>query len=174
MIVCWDRCSRPTILRPHSSFAGLFARSIARSISTSTTHESDLPHETCLNPQDCRTQGALDFAHEDGQPGGCRLGRPLAPSGVRARCSRSSVGPGPHLAPEMEGHFRHVALFIGPNARAAVNEGRAEYVPVFLHDTVDLSRWTSPARSARTPSATGCTAASGARWTSSGGRRWRR
>src|SRR6266545_3804434 len=59
MIVCWDRCSRPTILRPHSSFAGLFARSIARSISTSTTHESDLPHETCLNPQDCRTQGAL-------------------------------------------------------------------------------------------------------------------
>src|SRR6266540_4417038 len=60
MIVCWDRCSRPTILRPHSSFAGLFARSIARSISTSTTHESDLPHETCLNPQDCRTQGALE------------------------------------------------------------------------------------------------------------------
>ena len=47
-------------------------------------------------------------------------------------------GPGPHLAPEMDGHFRHIALFIGPNARAAVNEGRAEYVPVFLHDTVDL------------------------------------
>ena len=35
-------------------------------------------------------------------------------------------GPGPHLAPEMDGHFRHVALFIGPNARAAVNEGRAD------------------------------------------------
>src|SRR6266542_2345598 len=83
-------------------------------------------------------------------------------------------GPGPHLAPEMDGHFRHVALFIGPNARAAVNEGRAEYVPVFLHDTVDLSRSPSRGRSARTPSATGCTAASGARWTSSGGRRWRR
>ena len=26
-------------------------------------------------------------------------------------------GPGPHLAPEMAGHFRHRALFIGPNAR---------------------------------------------------------
>ena len=38
-------------------------------------------------------------------------------------------GPGPHLAPEMAGHFRHRALFIGPNARAAVNEGRADYVP---------------------------------------------
>ena len=32
-------------------------------------------------------------------------------------------GPGPHLAPEMAPHFRHRALFIGPNARKAVNEG---------------------------------------------------
>jgi len=47
-------------------------------------------------------------------------------------------GPGPHLAPEMAGHFRHRALFIGPNARAAVNEGRAEYIPVFLSDTPNL------------------------------------
>ncbi|HEX9044275.1 MAG TPA: acetyl-CoA hydrolase/transferase C-terminal domain-containing protein [Candidatus Limnocylindrales bacterium] len=47
-------------------------------------------------------------------------------------------GPGPHLAPDMAGHFRHLALFIGPNARAAVNEGRAEYVPVFLSDTPRL------------------------------------
>ena len=31
-------------------------------------------------------------------------------------------GPGPHLAREMEGHFRHRALFIGPNARAAVGD----------------------------------------------------
>ena len=43
-------------------------------------------------------------------------------------------GPGPHLAPDMAAHFRHRALFIGPNARQAVNEGRAEYVPVFLSD----------------------------------------
>ncbi len=47
-------------------------------------------------------------------------------------------GPGPHLAPEMDGHFRHRALFIGPNARAAVNEGRADYVPVFLSDVPRL------------------------------------
>src|SRR4029077_21005432 len=47
-------------------------------------------------------------------------------------------GPGPHLAPEMAGHFRHRALFIGPNARAAVNEGRADYVPVFLSDVPHL------------------------------------
>lgn len=47
-------------------------------------------------------------------------------------------GPGPHLAPEMATHFRHKALFIGANARKAVNEGRADYVPVFLSDVPDL------------------------------------
>ena len=47
-------------------------------------------------------------------------------------------GPGPHLAPEMAPHFRHRALFIGPNARKAVNEGRADFVPVFLSDVPAL------------------------------------
>jgi 4-hydroxybutyrate CoA-transferase len=47
-------------------------------------------------------------------------------------------GPGPHLAPEMAPHFRHKALFIGPNARAAVAEGRAEYIPTFLSDVPRL------------------------------------
>ena len=47
-------------------------------------------------------------------------------------------GPAPHLAPEMAPHFRHRALFIGANARTAVNEGRADYVPVFLSDVPEL------------------------------------
>ena len=47
-------------------------------------------------------------------------------------------GPGPHLAPDMARHIRHRALFIGPNARAAVAEGRADYVPVFLSDVPRL------------------------------------
>ena len=47
-------------------------------------------------------------------------------------------GPGPHLAPAMAGHFRHRALFIGANAREAVNDGRADYVPVFLSDVPQL------------------------------------
>jgi acyl-CoA hydrolase len=38
----------------------------------------------------------------------------------------------------MAGHFRHRALFIGPNARQAVNEGRADFVPVFLSDVPRL------------------------------------
>ncbi|HEY1168791.1 MAG TPA: acetyl-CoA hydrolase/transferase C-terminal domain-containing protein [Candidatus Limnocylindrales bacterium] len=43
-------------------------------------------------------------------------------------------GPHPHLDPGMEGHFLHRSLFIGPNARKAINEGRAEFIPVFLSD----------------------------------------
>jgi acyl-CoA hydrolase len=49
-------------------------------------------------------------------------------------------GPGPHLAPELASSFHHKALFIGPNARRAVNEGRAEYIPAFLSDVPDLFR----------------------------------
>jgi 4-hydroxybutyrate CoA-transferase len=47
-------------------------------------------------------------------------------------------GPGSWLAPEMVGHFCHRALFIGPNARRAINEGRAEFIPVFLSDIPQL------------------------------------
>ncbi|HEY4886837.1 MAG TPA: acetyl-CoA hydrolase/transferase C-terminal domain-containing protein [Myxococcales bacterium] len=47
-------------------------------------------------------------------------------------------GPAPHLAPAMAGHFRHRALFIGANARKAIEEGRAEYLPVFLSDIPNL------------------------------------
>lgn len=36
--------------------------------------------------------------------------------------------------PEMEGHFRHRAFFIGANVREAVNAGRADYVPIFLSE----------------------------------------
>jgi 4-hydroxybutyrate CoA-transferase len=47
-------------------------------------------------------------------------------------------GPSPHLEPGMAGHIRHRALFIGPNARKAVNDGRADYVPIFLSDIPHL------------------------------------
>jgi 4-hydroxybutyrate CoA-transferase len=43
------------------------------------------------------------------------------------------LGDDPLSAPEMEGHFRHNSLFVGPADRTAVNDGRADYVPVFLH-----------------------------------------
>jgi len=47
-------------------------------------------------------------------------------------------GPAPHLAPHLAASFRHRALFIGANARTAVNEGRADYVPIFLSDIPEL------------------------------------
>lgn len=43
-------------------------------------------------------------------------------------------GDAPYLAPELGDSFRHEALFVGPNARAAVNEGRADYIPMFLSE----------------------------------------
>ncbi|MFC1529190.1 acetyl-CoA hydrolase/transferase family protein [Gemmatimonadota bacterium] len=43
------------------------------------------------------------------------------------------LGDDPLSAPEMEGHFRHNSLFVGPADRAAVNDARADYVPIFLH-----------------------------------------
>jgi acyl-CoA hydrolase len=43
------------------------------------------------------------------------------------------LGEDPLSRPEMAGHFRHNSLFVGPADRQAVNEGRADYVPVFLH-----------------------------------------
>lgn len=46
----------------------------------------------------------------------------------------------PHLEPALRKHLRHNALFTGPNAREAVNAGRADYTPVFLSDAPDLIR----------------------------------
>jgi len=43
-------------------------------------------------------------------------------------------GDDPLSKPGMAGHFRHNSLFVGPADRAAVNEGRADYIPVFLYE----------------------------------------
>ena len=43
------------------------------------------------------------------------------------------LGEDPLSTPDMAGHFRHNSLFVGPADRAAVNDGRADYTPVFLH-----------------------------------------
>ena len=51
-----------------------------------------------------------------------------------------TVGDASYVNPEMEGHFRCKALFVGPNVREAVNEGRADYVPVHLHQMPGLLR----------------------------------
>jgi len=49
-----------------------------------------------------------------------------------------TMGRADYIAPEMAGHFRHNAMFIGANVREAVNDGRADYTPVFLSEIESL------------------------------------
>jgi len=48
------------------------------------------------------------------------------------------LGEDPFSKPGMEGHFRHNSLFVGPADRKAINEGKADYVPIFLYQIPDL------------------------------------
>jgi 4-hydroxybutyrate CoA-transferase len=45
-----------------------------------------------------------------------------------------TVGELPYLKPELQGHFRHNAYFIGGNSRKSVNEGRADFTPIYLYE----------------------------------------
>lgn len=49
-----------------------------------------------------------------------------------------TFGKAPYVAPEMAGHFRHNAVFIGGNVRDAINEGRADYTPIYLSEIEEL------------------------------------
>ncbi len=49
-----------------------------------------------------------------------------------------TLGNADYVKPEMEGHFRHVAYFVGGNVREAVNSGRADYLPVLLSEVPRL------------------------------------
>jgi len=49
-----------------------------------------------------------------------------------------TFGVAPYVAPEMAGHFRHNAVFIGANVRDAINDGRADYTPIYLSEIEGL------------------------------------
>src|SRR5215475_3168493 len=49
-----------------------------------------------------------------------------------------TMGCAPYVAPEMDGRFRHNAVFIGSNVREAINDGRADYTPVYLSEIEEL------------------------------------
>ncbi len=49
-----------------------------------------------------------------------------------------TAGGADYVAPEMAGHFRHNAMFIGPNVREAINDGRADYTPIYLSEIEGL------------------------------------
>lgn len=48
------------------------------------------------------------------------------------------VGDLPYTQPGMEKHFKHKAFFMGGNTRKAINEGRAEFIPIFLSEVTLL------------------------------------
>jgi 4-hydroxybutyrate CoA-transferase len=50
------------------------------------------------------------------------------------------MGDAPYARPEFQASFRHNALFIGHNVRQAVNEGRADFMPIFLSEIPELFR----------------------------------
>jgi 4-hydroxybutyrate CoA-transferase len=89
----------------------------------------------------CIQSGQRVFVHP-----GCAIPEIL----VDAMCARAEeltdvevihiliAGKLPYSQPGMEGHFRHNALFIGKNARAAVNDGRADFTPIFLSEIPGL------------------------------------
>lgn len=53
-------------------------------------------------------------------------------------------GSAPHVAPELAGHLRHNALFVSGNTRAAIEEGRADFTPVFLSEIPGMFRHELP------------------------------
>jgi acyl-CoA hydrolase len=49
-----------------------------------------------------------------------------------------TLGSAPYVQPGLERRFRHTAFFIGANVRSAVQEGRADFMPVFLSEIPQL------------------------------------
>ncbi len=49
-----------------------------------------------------------------------------------------TMGNADYVQPEYASHFRHNSLFTGSNVRRAVQEGRADYTPIFLGEIEEL------------------------------------
>lgn len=49
-----------------------------------------------------------------------------------------------YTRPEMKGHLRHNAIFVGGGTREAINEGRADYSPAFFYQVPKLFKSTLP------------------------------
>ena len=79
---------------------------------------------------------------------GCGTPKPLIDALVKRApelrdvelCHMLTFGEAAYTRPEYEGHFRHNGLFLGGNVRRAIQEGRADYTPIFLSEIEDLFR----------------------------------
>jgi acetyl-CoA hydrolase len=59
-------------------------------------------------------------------------------------CQLLTLGDAPYVSPSLAGHIRHNAFFIGSNTRPAVDDGRADFTPVFLSEIAELLRGPLP------------------------------
>jgi len=55
-------------------------------------------------------------------------------------CHLMVFGDAPYMKPGMESHFRHNGFFLGSNTRKQVNEGTADFTPIFLSEIPGLIR----------------------------------
>lgn len=55
-----------------------------------------------------------------------------------------AMGKAEYCLPENEKHFHHNAIFVGGTTRKAVEEGRADFTPVFFHEVPKLWKTTLP------------------------------
>ncbi len=69
----------------------------------------------------------------------CERGRNKEFSNVRIHHLHTE-GPAPYTDAEFEGVFKHEAFFVGKNVRKSVQEGRGDYIPVFLGEIPTLYR----------------------------------
>ena len=49
-------------------------------------------------------------------------------------------GPAPYADPSLEGIFQLESFFVGGNVRKQTQAGYADYIPVFLHETFNVSQ----------------------------------
>ncbi len=80
----------------------------------------------CSVPQ--RLLAALVQRARDGQVEGVRIHQVL------------TIGDADYVSPDLEGKLRVNTMFISGNVRKAVNEGRADFTPIFLHEIPGLFR----------------------------------
>lgn len=59
-------------------------------------------------------------------------------------CHMVSLGKNEYCQEDMEGHFRHNALFIGANTKNAVAQGRGDYTPCFFYEIPRLFKKNLP------------------------------
>lgn len=94
-------------------------------------------------------EAALD-AIESGNRVYIHMGAAAPQALIRALCSHAprlrnveilhciTLGAAPYTEPQYAGSFRHNALFVAANTRAAAQAGRADYIPIFLHEIEGL------------------------------------